>query len=279
MSAFPPLGRHSPRFRALRRLVQARRRRREGRFLAEGPRVVAEALRAGAPLELLLVSDPLGDPHLLRLARRAAARGCEVRTVEAGALELLSPARTSQGLLAVATLPPDRPALEGDLVCLLEEVGEPGNTGALLRAALGAGAASVLLCGGADPYAPRAVRASAGALFHLPLARMSREEALSALRASGHLLVGAAARGGEDLFTSELPRRCAVVLGSEVRGLSPGLLDAVDRLVTVPLTPSCESLNVAVAGALVLFEHRRRWGYRCCTGPGRNAGPLGELPD
>lgn len=256
MTGFPPLGRHNSRLKSLRSLDTPGGRAAAGLFLLEGVRVLEEALQAGLPLDLLLVSDRAPTPGVA-LAERAAGQGVEVRSLDADVLERLAPARTSQGLLAAARLPSWGPAeaLRGDLVLVLEGVQDPGNVGSLLRTAWGAGAGGALLVGGADPFNARAVRAAAGAVFRLPVARVSD---LSDLERSGHALVTAEAHGGEDLFTAELPRRMALVLGAEVEGVSAGARGSARLRLTVPLAGGCESLNVGAAGALVLFEHRRR---------------------
>lgn len=258
----PVLGKHSPRLKELRHLETPAGRAEAGRFLMEGVRVVEEALQAEFPLELLLVGEEAPE-SVVRLALAAQKLGAEVFRLDDEHLERLSPARSSQGLLGVARLPVRAVAdvLRGPLVLVLEGVQDPGNVGTLLRTARAAGASGALLVGGADPFNARAVRASAGAVFRLPVARVGRMAAaavLAALREGRYAVVAAEAHEGQDLYATALPPRMALVLGAEVEGVSAPLRSAASLRVTIPLAAGTESLNVATAGALILFEHRRR---------------------
>lgn len=259
---FPILGRHSPRLKRLRELDTPSGRARSGLFLVEGPRVLAEALDAGVALEWLLVSRDASE-EAWPVAHRAARLGVEVSLLDSALLERFSPTRTSQGLLGLARLPEtdlDR-ALGGDLVLLLEGVQDPGNAGTLLRTARAAGAGGAVLLGGADPFNPRAVRAAAGATFRIPLMRLEPHQApmlLHALEEKGFGVVCAEAHGGQDLYEAHLPARMALVLGAEVSGVSQSCRAAAVARLTIPLAGHCESLNVAAAAAVILFEGRRR---------------------
>ena len=143
---------------------------------------------------------------------------------------------------------------------MLVDVSDPGNAGTLLRAAEAAGAAAVLFCGGSvDPCNPKCVRASAGALFHLPVS--GGGEALAVLEGLGHAGVRRAAtvvRGGTPYDEVDLTGPVAIVLGSEAHGL-PAELDAlVDDRLTIPMDGRSESLNVAMAGSVLCFESLRQ---------------------
>ncbi len=261
-SGFPILGRHSPRLKRLRELDTPAGRSKSGCFLLEGVRVMAEALQAGLDLDWLLVARGASE-EAFDLAGRAARTGVEVGLLEAEVLERLAPTRTSQGLLGVARIPGTEleHVLRGDLVVLLEGVQDPGNTGTLLRTARAAGAGGAVLVGGADPFNPRAVRAASGAAFRLPLIRLEPRQApmlLQALAQAGFDLACAEAHGGQDLYQASFPKRMALVLGGEVRGVSEACRRAAVARWTIPLEGDCESLNVAAAAAVILFELRRR---------------------
>jgi len=261
-SVFPVLGRHSPRLKHLRELDTPAGRSRTGSFLLEGIRVLAEALEAGLDLEWLVVAQGASE-EAFNLAGRAARAGADVCLLDAEVLERLAPTRTSQGLLGVAQMPRTElsDVLRGDLVVLLEGVQDPGNTGTLLRTARAAGAGGAILVGGADAFNPRAVRAAAGASFRLPLLRLGPEQApmlLQALDHAGFELACAEAHGGQDLYQARFPERMALVLGGEVRGVSEACRRAAVARWTIPLADRCESLNVAAAAAVILFEARRR---------------------
>ena len=247
------LGKHSPRFKAWCRLGEARARREQGLTLAEGPAVVAELLASPWEVEAVLV-EPGRHPKLEQLARGRA----ELLALEPQQMERLAAAQTSQGVVAI-TRPPEAilDLARTNFVLLLEDLHDPGNLGTLARTARAAGVEALLVTGGTDPYGPKALRAAAGALFHLPVARL--EDPLAVL-AVGLELVCTVARGGQGLFEAELGGRIAIALGNEKRGLSDQLLTAATRLVTIPMQGDCESLNVAVSGALLMYERVRRYG-------------------
>lgn len=234
------LGKHNPLLKELARLGDARARREQGRFLVEGPRSVRELLASDLQVEMLLGSWPDAPP------------GAELYDVEPAVLERLSPAETSQGVLAVARLPAPAPVLEGASLLVCEEVSDPGNLGTLLRTARASGTAGALLIGGADPYAPKVVRSAAGALFHLPVARVESWPELPGFEG-----VATVVEGGANLYTSELPARPAWFVGSEAHGLSATALAAARHKVTIPMR-SGESLNVAISAAIVMFDWLRR---------------------
>lgn len=244
------VGRHSSLAKELARLKDARARRQDGRFLVEGLGTLKEALVTGA-LELLLV-----DREDAEMASAAAAADVEVVLAAEGLLERLAPSRTPQGVLGVARSAPVEPleALAGACVLFLEDVADPGNVGTLLRTAWACGVQGVIVDQGADPLGPKVVRASAGAVFHLKIARGS----VDALDTQGHELVAAVVRGGQDLFSSTFAQRSVLMVGNEARGLSAPALHAASRYLTIPMWGGCESLNVSVSGSLLLYEYRRK---------------------
>ncbi len=236
----------SPDNEVVRRLRRLAHRREPGFVLLEGPRVLAEAKAAGLEFELIVVRE--GD----RLPFHSESR----ITLTAGAYRAATQTVTPQGVMAIArvaeasahdALAAAREA--GWPLVVLDGVQDPGNVGAICRTAAAAGApALAVLPGSADPYGPKAVRASAGNVFRLRVAR-ARWKDLEGLEG-----YGAAPSGGAPLAEAPIESAGMIVLGSEAHGLSRKDL----KLVTVPLTEGVESLNVAAAAALILFEIRRR---------------------
>jgi TrmH family RNA methyltransferase len=144
------------------------------------------------------------------------------------------------------------------MVLALDGIGDPGNVGTLLRTADVAGVTHcVLTPQSADAFGPKAVRASAGSVFHLQAASSTPEAILQEIGTANLPLVTAVAHGGEDCFRFSWPRRCALVLGHETRGVSPVLDEAATHRVTIPNYGRAESLNVAAAGAILLFAWRQ----------------------
>jgi TrmH family RNA methyltransferase len=236
----------SPENEVVRRLRRLIRRREPGFALLEGPRVVAEAAAAGVELELIVVRE--GDD---------LSAGAQARVILArGLFNSISQTVTPQGVLAIAKV---RESAASEAVAaargrrwplvVLDRIQDPGNVGAICRTAAAAGApALVVLDGCADPYGAKSVRASAGNVFRLTVAHASWDDLASL---DGY---GAAAAGGASLEESPVENAGMIVLGSETHGLSRSDL----KLVTIPLSDGVESLNVAAAAAVLLFEIRRR---------------------
>ena len=229
--------------------------------MIEGPTLVREALDAGVALEEIFDAGGPGD-----LVDRAVATGALVREVSADVLTRAVDTVTSQGVAAIAPrveVAVDdaiRAAADGPLALVLVDVGDPGNAGTLLRVAEAAGAAAVLFCGSSvDPSNGKCVRASAGALFHVAVASGGDVGAvLEELGRNRVRTVGAAVGRGTAYDRADLRGPVAVVLGSEAHGLPDAVLAAVDEPITIPMAGRSESLNVAMAGAVLCFESLRQ---------------------
>jgi TrmH family RNA methyltransferase len=194
--------------------------------------------------------------------RGAAARhGVEVVELGVGVLARMADAVAPQPVAAVAALPlSGTTAIGSGVVLVLCDLADPGNLGTAIRAADAAGCAGVVVCGqSVDVANPKALRASAGSVFHLPVVELATlEGAAHALRGTGRRVLGTAAVGGQDLWTASIDDDCAVVVGGEARGLGADALQLLDAVVTIPMAGAAESLNAGVAAALVCFEALRR---------------------
>jgi TrmH family RNA methyltransferase len=171
----------------------------------------------------------------------------------------LSDTVTPQGVVSVARLPETRldDVTEGSgFVLVLDEVRDPGNAGTLLRSALAAGADAVIFTSGSvDPFGPKTVRAAAGATFRISVVTDAQFDDVSRrLRSLGYSLVGTSAQGAQTIFDIDLTAPTAIVLGNESRGLDEAHVTALDTVASIPMPGAAESLNVGVAGSLVLFE-------------------------
>jgi len=223
---------------------------------------VAEALAAGVPIESVFLSPELAE----RADGRRIVEGatCEVEIVEPSVLASLMDADTPQGALAVASLPrggaTSLPHCRDGVYVYLDGVQDPGNVGAIARVAEAAGVCG-LACGPgtADPNHPRALRASAGSLLRLPAAvEVAPEELRDHLRSLAPRWIALVAHGGGELYDEPLAGALVLALGAEGAGLSPAAERLADLRVRIPTEPPVESLNVATAAAVVLFELRRR---------------------
>lgn len=261
LSAPGALGAHHPELRRLRTLLRdASTRRSEGACVVEGPRVLDAALARDARVECVYVGIDARD-DARAAAERARSCGVAVREVASGVIGRISDVRTSSGVLALVTHSRATPAAldAGDVWLVATQVGDPGNLGTLVRAAEAAGAAGFGVgTGSVDPYNPKAVRASAGGVFGIPVVEDDVVAMLDRLGARGVTRLGAAAHDGVPLADAPLGGAAvAIVLGHETRGLGDVPLDG---RVTIPLAGHAESLNVAMAGTVLLFDAARRRG-------------------
>jgi TrmH family RNA methyltransferase len=256
----------APRVTAARRLAKRSFRERERRFLAEGPQVVREALDApGVVVEVFATAEALHrHADLLRVAERP---GVLVQQVSGEVLEALSGTVTPQGVVAVCRLVDvplsALPTTGMRLVAVLAHVRDPGNAGTVLRAADAAGADAVVLTDASvDPYNGKAVRASAGSLFHLPVVcGVDAATAVGALRGAGLRVLAADGGARSDLDeladTGALAVPTAWLFGNEAWGLPPEVLALADEPVRVPIHGRAESLNLATAAAVCLYASAR----------------------
>lgn len=260
-----PLAASNPRIRRLRRLSGRRSARHdEGAFVLEGPVLVAEALAALVPLDGIYAEASALDPDL---SATAHAQGIPVHEVADGVLDGVTDTVTPRPILAVAPLV-QLPAT--DLVAravdarrpllVLVDVRDPGNLGTILRAAEASGVAGVLAARGTvDPWSPKAVRSSAGAVLHVPVASGDEPlELLDELGRAGVPRLATVVADGRSTDEADLSGSVAIVLGGEAHGVSPEVVAACDEAITIPMEGRAESLNVAMAGAILSFEALRQ---------------------
>ncbi|MEU4440629.1 TrmH family RNA methyltransferase [Micromonospora chalcea] len=261
-----PFTPRTPRVVAARRLHRRRDRDQAGRFLAEGPQAVREALaRAGTVVELF--GTPAALDRYADLAATAARADVPVSEVTDDALAALAETVAPQGLVAVCRhldVPLAQAVARGPrLVAVLAGIRDPGNAGTVLRTADAAGAGAVIFAGEAvDPYNGKCVRASAGSLFHVDVVRAADPlAAVEALRAAGLKIFATTGYGDSDLDdladTGRLSAPTAWLFGSEAHGLPEELTAAADARVRVPLHGRAESLNLAAAAAVCLYSSAR----------------------
>ncbi len=245
---------HNPKIQQVRLTLGHRQARDEARILvAEGVRLVEEALAAGLQPGLALYSAALSERGQLALEKLGAA-GAETEEVLPKLLDSLSATETSQGLLALFNWPEKQLPTKADFVLVVDQVRDPGNLGTLLRSAAAAGVQAVLLAPGTtDPYSPKAVRAGMGAQFRLPLRSLDWRQICDFCR-PGLKMYLAEAEGGEACWQLDLRQPLALVVGGEAEGATQDARQAVDGLVTIPMPGESESLNAAIAAGILMFE-------------------------
>ena len=245
------------------RLKKRTYREQAERFLVEGAQGVAEALSSQSSLESLFHTD--GDNELVGRAER---KGVPVHQVSEEIMGRLTSTVTPQGLVGVGSfldVPLDALSAATS-VAVLHAVRDPGNAVTVLRSADAAGIDGVVLSGSSvDVYNPKTVRASAGSLFHLPVVRGGETpDVIRALREQDLSILAMSGEGEADLYEVELARPVAFVFGNEAWGLPPEISTLADLRVRIPIAPRAESLNLAAAATVALFEWSRqaREGYR-----------------
>jgi len=246
----------------LRALTTRGNRDRTGRFVAEGVRVVEDLLASDLAVHWVAMVSSLEDtPRGDALAREIDRRGIPRREIAESELAELASTDSPQGVVAVASIPTldleaaPLPA-ERSVVLVLDAVQDPGNFGTLVRSAEALGARVVIaLPGTVDPWNSKAVRSAAGSSFRVPIVQADWETAAARLRELGFTLYGAAAEGSP--LPGERPARVALVVGNEGAGLTSSVRASVDALVKITLSGRAESLNVAAAAAILLYELTR----------------------
>lgn len=233
---------------------RARARREQGAFVVEGVRLAEEALAAGWAARLVLHTEEINERGRA-VVEGFARQGAPVEAVTGPVMHAASDTETPQGLLVVLelrSLPlPEKP----DFVFIPDGVRDPGNLGTMLRTAAAAGAGAVLLPPeSVDPFAPKVVRAAMGAHFRLPVQPLGWEEIESLLSRHGLNLFLAAAREGVRYDQADFSQPAALLIGGEAEGAGRQAMRLAHSIIHIPMPGGMESLNAAVAAAVLLFE-------------------------
>ena len=241
--------RKNPLIQQVRRLLTSRRAREEARlFVADGTKLLQEAARWWSGLDTaILTEDVQVDlPDHVRIVR-----------VSKQIMEYISPMETPQGALFLCRLPQKKAIAAQPGMLLLDGIQDPGNLGTILRTADALDVPVVLLEGCADPYSHKVVRASMGAVFRVPVMQSTWEEMAKACAAAEiPVAVTALTDTAQDLRRAEL-KKMAVVIGSEGQGVRPEILQKADQALIIPMNPHCESLNAAIAAAIVMWQMKQ----------------------
>ena len=242
--------RKNPLLQQVRRLLSSKREREQtGLFVADGTKLLAEAVKYYDGLDTVILSDgvEVRVPEHVRVVR-----------VPEEVMASVSPMETPQGALFLCRLPEKRPFVAEPGMLLLDGIQDPGNLGTILRTADALDIKVVLMEGCADPYSHKVVRASMGAVFRTPVLQADWETVRYACAEKGiPVAVTALSERAKDLREAELAKM-AVVIGSEGQGVRPEILDAADEQLIIPMNPHCESLNAAIASAIVMWQMKQR---------------------
>ena len=241
--------RKNPFVQQVRRLLTSRKERQNaGLFVADGTKLLQEAVRFWDGLDTVILTDGVEAqvPEQVRVV-----------VVSQEIMEYISPMETPQGALFLCKLPQQTEFLPKPGMLLLDGIQDPGNLGTILRTADALDIPVALLEGCADPYSHKVVRASMGAVFRTPVVQTTWEKAQNACKAAGISIgVTALSDRAEDLRSAQL-LQMAVVIGSEGQGVRKEILGSADRELIIPMNPHCESLNAAIAAAIVMWQMKQ----------------------
>jgi TrmH family RNA methyltransferase len=234
-------------------------------LLLDGTHLVSEALAAHIPIRQVVVSsEALERSDILAIIDEIAGRGIEIAAASAPVMDAISPLRSASQLVAIG----ERPAHDSErvygrgpaLLVLTADVQDPGNIGAIVRVAEAGGASGMIAAGiSANPFHWKALRGSMGSALRLPVAiDPDSAHAVDEARRRGYRLVAMVPRGGQSHVDADLRGPVVIIVGGEGPGISQHFVDASDVRVTIPMEPPVESLNAAVAAAVLVYEARRQ---------------------
>lgn len=254
----------NPQIKTLKSLHTKKGRAETSLFLAEGARLALEAADLGAWPEILVYAPAALERERVRqLIGEAARRELRVIETSESILAQISKRDNPQTVIgAYRQRLGDVSALEGQTLVALEGIKDPGNLGTILRTADSTGAGGVILVGECcDPFSVECVRASMGSVFAVPIARASFDALRQYKRERGAELIGASLKGAPFDAQAPAPQRAILLMGNEQSGLPPDMETACDRLVKLPMRGRADSLNLAIATGVMLYDLWRRRGY------------------
>jgi TrmH family RNA methyltransferase len=263
----------NPRIRAALALRERRERDRTGLALVDGGRESLRAIEAGVRVETAFLclplisggdSDAVADSDATAAVRQLGHTGASIVPVSRRAFERLAYGDRADGIVLIVR--PPAASLRGlalgpdPLIVVTEDVEKPGNLGAILRSADGAGAAAVIAVGGTDLFNPNVIRASIGTIFAVPVVAAKADETIGWLRQRRVRIVAAKVDAGSVYSDADLTGPLALAFGNEAAGLSSAWDGADVEAVHLPMLGAADSLNVAAAAAVLLYEARRQRG-------------------
>ena len=246
-------------FRELLRSALARHT--SGEFAIEGPHLLEVAIeKASDQISYAAFTAEAASRHT-SLFKECLALGLPMYSISAKLAARIADTEEPQGIFAVIWIPEQRPNVQGDIVLALDSVQDPGNIGTIIRSAAWFGVKTLLLGdGSADPYSPKVIRSTQGAIFDVELeTKVELVGKVGLLKKQGYrVLATTLSADAVSIYEVSLPKKALLLFGSEAHGLNQELLALADKKIIIPKYGSGESLNVAMSAAIVLAEFRRR---------------------
>lgn len=249
------------RIRLVRKLGTRKGRSTEGRFAVEGRNLVSEVLERGLDVDFIMIPAGTHDSAPSFIKECIASTDITVCEIPEREFDTLTDAEKGIGMLAVVKQQACGPELIGGLdaddnILVLDRIQDPGNMGTLIRTAVAAGYKAIIaMSGTVDIYSPKVLRATAGMIFEIPVIYVSGEDNLrDLLKRSGRRVAVTAVDGGVPYYKEDLSKGIALIIGNEARGVSDAMIEMADVKVTLPMRGRIESLNAAVAAAILMYE-------------------------
>lgn len=253
------------RIRLVRKLGTRKGRSTEGRFAVEGRNLVSEVLDRGLDVDFIMIPAGAHSDAPDFIKECIASSDITVCEIPEREFDTLTDAEKGIGMLAVVKQQPCGPEIidsldKDDNLLVLDRIQDPGNMGTLIRTAVAAGYKAILaMSGTVDIYSPKVLRATAGMIFEIPVIYINGENNLrDILRRSGRRIAVTAVDGGVPYYEEDLSRGIALIIGNEGSGVSDAMLEMADVRVTLPMKGRIESLNAAVAAAILMYEAVRK---------------------
>lgn len=245
-------------FKETKKLKEKRNRSKEGKYIIEGFRLVQEAFKANMEIEYLVISE--GSEDKLNEYLNEYINEEKIYIMKKNLFTMLTSTETPQGAIAVVKNKELQKDIEGEFFLLCDKVQDPGNLGTIIRTAHAAGVDGIILTKGTvDIYNDKSIRSTMGSLFYVPIIQDDEELSfVRKLKDEGFSLVATSLQESKDFFESDLKGKIILSVGNEGNGISEEVFSLADKKVKIPMPGGAESLNVAIATSIILFEKVRQ---------------------
>lgn len=248
----------NPLFKDIKKLKERRGRNKSGKYIIEGFRLIEEAIKAKVDMEYIFVTKEAADKMYEYLPKDVEDR-VKVMALSEGLIKELSSTEKPQGIIAVIKIKKEEINLGGSFYLLCDKLQDPGNLGTIIRTAHAAGVDGIILTKGTvDIFNDKVIRATMGSMFHIPILI---DEDLSITRKlidNGFSLLATSLEGDKDFFMEDLKGKIIISVGNEGNGVSDEVYSLADKKVKIPMPGGAESLNVAIATSIILYEKVRQ---------------------
>ncbi len=255
---------NNPRITKWYHLKTKKGREKQGLYLIEGTNLITEALLSGQEIETLIISDRYTPSDELRQLFASGKLISETIKVSEAIIRKLSDTITPQGIVAVVrkstTKIKELLEIEQPVFVIVDQIQDPGNLGAMIRSADAANVDGIIIGReNVELYNPKVIRSAMGSIFHLPIVTDSDlDQVLIELKEKGVKIYGTSPYADKDYFDFALKENIAIIIGNEAKGLTSARIKMVDEMMRIPIVGKAESLNAAMATAVILYEHVRQ---------------------